>query len=37
MTFILGLNAYHAAVLAKLGNRVSGATLDWLLKACAPI
>ena len=31
------LNAYHAAVLAKLGNRVSGATLDWLQKACAPI
>ncbi len=31
------LNAYHAEVLAKLGNRVSGATLDWLQRACAPI
>jgi Xaa-Pro aminopeptidase len=31
------LNAYHAEVLAKLGSRVSGAALDWLQKACAPI
>ncbi|NHB78190.1 aminopeptidase P family protein [Rhodobacter calidifons] len=31
------LDAYHAEVLEKLGNRVSGATLDWLTQACAPI
>ncbi|MCU0903676.1 MAG: aminopeptidase P family protein [Tabrizicola sp.] len=31
------LNAYHAEVLEKLGNRVAGATLDWLRGACAPI
>ena len=31
------LDAYHAEVLAKLGSRVSGATLDWLKAACAPI
>ncbi len=31
------LNAYHAEVLAKLGNRVSASALDWLQKACAPI
>ena len=31
------LDAYHAEVLAKLGARVSGAALDWLQKACAPI
>ena len=31
------LNAYHAEVLAKLGNRVSSASLDWLRDACAPI
>jgi Xaa-Pro aminopeptidase len=31
------LNAYHAEVLEKLAPRVSGATLDWLKDACAPI
>jgi Xaa-Pro aminopeptidase len=31
------LDAYHAEVLEKLGARVSGATLDWLTHACAPI
>ncbi|MDM7930458.1 aminopeptidase P family protein [Tabrizicola sp.] len=31
------LNAYHAAVLEKLGNRVSTATLDWLSASCEPI
>jgi len=31
------LNAYHAAVLQKLGNRVSAATLDWLRASCEPI
>jgi Xaa-Pro aminopeptidase len=31
------LDAYHEEVLEKLGKRVSGATLDWLKDACAPI
>jgi len=31
------LDAYHAEVLDKLRSRVSGATLDWLRAACAPI
>lgn len=31
------LDAYHAEVLEKLAPRVSGATLDWLRNACAPI
>ncbi len=31
------LDGYHAEVLEKLGNRVSGATLDWLRDACAPL
>ena len=31
------LNAYHAAVLEKLGPRVSAGTLDWLTQACAPL
>lgn len=31
------LDAYHAEVLEKLAPRVSGATLDWLKAACAPI
>jgi Xaa-Pro aminopeptidase len=31
------LDGYHAEVLAKLASRVSGATLDWLSAACAPI
>jgi Xaa-Pro aminopeptidase len=31
------LDAYHADVLEKLGNRVSDATLAWLRDACAPL
>ncbi|MCX8509630.1 MAG: aminopeptidase family protein P, partial [Rhodobacteraceae bacterium] len=31
------LNAYHAEVLARIGPRVSGAALDWLKAACAPL
>jgi Xaa-Pro aminopeptidase len=31
------LDAYHATVLEKLGNRVSQATLAWLTAACAPM
>jgi Xaa-Pro aminopeptidase len=31
------LDAYHAEVLEKLGNRVSDATLRWLKNSCAPI
>ncbi len=31
------LDTYHAEVREKLGSRVSGATLDWLTHACAPI
>lgn len=31
------LNAYHDSVLRRLSERVSGATLDWLRAACAPI
>jgi len=31
------LDAYHAEVMEKLAPRVSGATLDWLRTACAPI
>lgn len=31
------LDSYHAEVLEKLGKRVSGASLDWLKGACAPI
>jgi Xaa-Pro aminopeptidase len=31
------LDAYHRNVLEKLGKRVSGATLDWLRAACAPM
>ncbi len=31
------LDAYHVEVLEKLGNRVAGATLNWLTRACAPI
>ncbi len=31
------LNAYHAQVLEKLGNRVTGATLDWMRAVCAPL
>jgi Xaa-Pro aminopeptidase len=31
------LDAYHGEVLEKLAPRVSGATLEWLKDACAPI
>ncbi|MFN3575633.1 MAG: M24 family metallopeptidase, partial [Tabrizicola sp.] len=31
------LDAYHAEVLQRLANRVSGSTLDWLKAACAPL
>ena len=31
------LNAYHAAVLDKIGPRVSGEVTDWLAAACAPL
>jgi Xaa-Pro aminopeptidase len=31
------LDAYHASVQAKLASRVSGATLDWLVRVCAPL
>ena len=31
------LDGYHAAVLKLLSDRVSGATLDWLRAACAPL
>lgn len=31
------LDAYHAGVQERLGNRVSGPTLDWLRDACAPL
>jgi Xaa-Pro aminopeptidase len=31
------LNGYHAEVLKRLSERVSGATLAWLRAACAPI
>jgi Xaa-Pro aminopeptidase len=31
------LDAYHAEVLARIGPRVEGETLDWLRRACAPL
>jgi Xaa-Pro aminopeptidase len=31
------LDSYHAEVREKLAPRVSGATLDWLRDACAPL
>jgi Xaa-Pro aminopeptidase len=34
---IAWLNCYHAHVLAKIGPSLSGADLDWLTSACAPI
>jgi Xaa-Pro aminopeptidase len=34
---LIWLNCYHAHVLAKIGPTLSGADLDWLEKACAPI
>jgi len=34
---LVWLNCYHAHVLAKIGPNLSGADLDWLRRACAPI
>jgi Xaa-Pro aminopeptidase len=34
---LIWLNCYHAHVMAKIGPNLSGADLDWLQKACAPI
>jgi len=31
------LNAYHADVLRQIGPRLSGAALEWLTAACAPL
>ena len=34
---LIWLNCYHAHVLARIGPQLSGADLDWLRRACAPI
>jgi len=34
---VIWLNCYHAHVLARIGPNLSGADLDWLRQACAPI
>jgi Xaa-Pro aminopeptidase len=34
---LVWLNCYHAHVLAKIGPTLSGADLEWLQRACAPI
>ena len=34
---LVWLNCYHAHVLARIGPNLSGADLDWLQQACAPI
>jgi Xaa-Pro aminopeptidase len=34
---LVWLNCYHAHVLARIGPRLSGADLEWLRRACAPI
>jgi Xaa-Pro aminopeptidase len=34
---LVWLNCYHAHVLARIGPSLSGADLDWLQVACAPI
>ena len=34
---LIWLNCYHAHVLARIGPTLSGADLDWLRAACAPI
>ena len=34
---LIWLNCYHAHVMARSGPRLSGADLEWLRKACAPI
>jgi Xaa-Pro aminopeptidase len=34
---LVWLNCYHAHVLARIGPKLSGADLDWLRRACAPV
>ena len=34
---LVWLNCYHAHVLAKIGPSSSGADLEWLRRACAPL
>src|SRR5437762_428886 len=34
---LVWLNCYHAHVLARIGPTLSGADLEWLQQACAPI
>src|SRR4051794_15727773 len=34
---LIWLNCYHAHVMAKIGPNLSGADLEWLQAACAPI
>jgi Xaa-Pro aminopeptidase len=34
---VMWLNCYHAHVLARIGPSLTGADLDWLREACAPI
>jgi Xaa-Pro aminopeptidase len=34
---LVWLNCYHAHVMARIGPKLSGADLDWLQRACAPI
>jgi Xaa-Pro aminopeptidase len=34
---LVWLNCYHTHVLARIGPTLSGADLDWLQRACAPI
>jgi Xaa-Pro aminopeptidase len=34
---LVWLNCYHAHVLARIGPSLSGADLEWLQQACAPI
>lgn len=31
------INGYHADTVARIGPRVEGQTLDWLIAACAPL
>ena len=34
---LIWLKCYHAHVLARIGPQLSGADLEWLRRACAPI
>jgi Xaa-Pro aminopeptidase len=34
---LVWLNCYHAHVMSKIGPKLTGADLDWLQQACAPI